>query len=141
MQRVYRKKFIVRLVCLGGLAFASFYVYLAFKKPLDPSSRSIALAFTWGLLVAAVGGVAYGFTTYVAISDDRIETRTMFRKQSLSLDQISHRREYEDRGLLLPFLELVPYVPSDAAIRIPIDDYAFDDDFWHWIGRIRAAEV
>lgn len=142
MKHVYGKKISVKafyLVCLG---LALFYAHFAWSKPPDAPSRPMELAIAAGLLLPALGFVVYGFTVYIAISDDSVETGSIFGKQYLRLHQISHRREYQKEAgddYILRYIEFIPTDPRERALKIVTDHFAFDTEFRRFVERFPEA--
>jgi hypothetical protein len=108
---------------------------------------------TWLDLIIGVFLVCFGtffavqaLTLSVVLTDESITVGSVFRKQSLHLEDIRYRREYEeyqdavDGGINVYYLELVARDGEHESIRIAKDDFDFDRDFWEWVSRIRDFE-
>jgi hypothetical protein len=105
-----------------------------------------ALAIAAGLLVPTLGSVVHSSTADVAISDDAVETGSLFRRRSLPLNQISHRREHQkDAGddYIVRYTEFVaksiptpvPNAPRQRPLKIAINHFAFDSEFRRFVER------
>jgi len=115
---------------------------LHYRCPVDDE----ALAIAAGLLVPALGFVAYGFTACVAISGDAVETGSLFRRRSLPLSQISHRREYqEDAGddYIVRYIEFVPKsvrnAPRERPLKIATHHFDFDSEFRRFVEQFAGS--
>ena len=120
---------------------------LHYRCPVDDE----ALAIAAGLIAPALGFVAYGFTAYVAISADAVETGSLFRRRSLPLSQISHRREYQkDAGddYIVRYIEFVPKsvprsapnAPRERPLKIATNHFDFDSEFRRFVERFPEAD-
>lgn len=151
MKHVYGKKISVKVFYLVFLGLALFYGYKAWTQPPENSTRTMQLAIAAGLLVPALGFVAYGFTAHVAISNEAVETGSLFRRRSLPLNQISHRREYQkDAGddYIVRYIEFIPKsvpksapnAPRERPLKIATNHFDFDSEFRRFVEQFPEAD-
>jgi hypothetical protein len=138
MKHVYGRKTSVKVVYLFFLGLAVWYGQVVWNKPSDAPSHPMELAIAVGLIVPALVAVINSFASYVAVSDESIETGGLFGKHSLRLDQISHRREYQkDAGddYILRYIEFIPRDPRERALKIVTNHFDFDTEFRRFADR------
>jgi hypothetical protein len=98
------------------------------------------------LFLAGAGFAVQTFTARVVVSDDCIRVGSIFRSQSMQLDQIRYRREYmeshsgPDGNINVYYLELIPYDYQAPSLKISKDDFDFDRAFWDWMVSIPERE-
>lgn len=101
-----------------------------------------------GIALACVGTFfsARAFTLSVVLTEESISYGSVFRRQSMRLNEIRYRREYEeykdgpDGGANVHYLELVPRDGECHSLRISKDDFDFDHAFWERVLRIPDFE-
>jgi hypothetical protein len=146
LRRVYRTRNSLKVFCFVFLAFALFFAFSRWRGISVGASTWLDLVIAIVLVLAGAGFAAQTFTGRVVLSDDSIRHGSVFRSQSMRLDQIRYRREYEEYqdspegGINVYYLELVPYDGEGQSLKISKDDFDFDRAFWEWVVRIPDFE-
>lgn len=146
MRRVYRAVNSTKVFYLVFLAFSLFFGVVAWRGISSGANTWIDLAIAIVLVLAGAGFTAQTFTARVVLSDDFIRIGSVFRNQSMRLDQIRYRREYEEYhdgpegGVNVYYLELVPYDGEARCLKISKDEFDFDRAFWDWMVSIPDIE-
>jgi hypothetical protein len=106
----------------------------------------MAFAIALVLVLVGAGLTAQTLTARVVLSDEFIRIGSVFRSQSMRLDQIHYRHEYEqyqdspDGGVNVSYLELISYDGAARSLKIPKDEFDFDHVFWDWMVSIPEIE-
>jgi len=146
LRRVYRTRNSLKVFCFVFLGFALFFAFSAWRGISVGAGTWLDLVIAIVLVLAGAGFAAQTFTGRVVLSDDSIRYGSVFRSQSMHLDRIRYRREYEEYqdgaegGINVYYLELVPYDGEAQSLKISKDDFDFDRAFWEWVGRIPDFE-
>jgi len=146
LRRVYRTRNSLKIFCFVFLAFALFFALSAWRGRSIGTGTWLDLVIAIVLVFAGAVFAAETFTGRVVLSDDSIRYGSIFRSQSMHLDQISYRREYEEYqdgpegGINVYYLELVPYDGEAQSLKISKDDFDLDRAFWEWVTRIPDFE-
>jgi hypothetical protein len=132
----------LKVFCLAFLAITLCCSFSAWRGISTGANTWLDVAIATVLVLAGAGLAARTFTARVVLSDDSIHHGSVFRSQSMRLDQIRYRREYEEYqdgpegGINVYYLELVPYDGEAQSLKISKDDFDFDRAFWDWVVRI-----
>ena len=146
MERVYRTRSSRKAFFLIFLVISVLLVFGAWKEVLSSVSSWSTLAVVLVLVVIGAVSATETLTSRVVLLDESIRYGSVFRSQSLHLDQIRYRREYEEYqdgaegGIIISYLELVSGGGAPQSLRILKDDFDFDSDFWQWVLRIPDLE-
>jgi hypothetical protein len=146
LRRVYRAKNWSKVFCLVFLAFSLVFSVGAWRGISVGTNTWFDLAVGLVLVLVGAGFAAQTFTVEVALTDDSIRHGSIFRSQSMRLDQIRYRREYEedqrdgDGGTIVHYLEFVPRESNFQSLRISKDDFELDSAFWEWALRVPEIE-
>jgi len=142
VRSVYRAKNSLKVFWLGFLAFSVFFSITAWVG--ISAGTNIWIDVAVGILLVCVGafGAAQTFIICVVLTEESIRCGSVFRRQSMRLDQIRYRLEYEEYqespegNIHVHYLELVPYDGDSPSLKISKDDFDFDHAFWDWVFRI-----
>ena len=96
MSRVYRTKNSLKVFCFVFLAVSLFFGFSASRGFSTGANTWLDLAIAIVLIFAGAGFAAQTFTARVVLAEDSIRYGSVFRSHSMHLDQIQHRREYEE---------------------------------------------
>jgi hypothetical protein len=135
----------LKVFCFVFFAFSLFFSFSAWRGRSVGTTTWFDLAIGIVLVVAGAVIAAQTFTARVVLSDDFIHHGSVFRSQSMQLNQIRYRREYEEYqdgpegGINVCYLELVPNNEA-KSLKISKDDFDFDPAFWEWVIRIPEFE-
>jgi hypothetical protein len=146
LRRVYRTKNSLKIFHFAFLAFSLFFSVSAWRGISTDAKTWLVLAIAIVLVLVGAGLAAQNFTARVVLSDDSIRIGNVFRSQSVRLNQIRYRREYEEfqegpeGGVNVCYLELVPYDGGGRSLKISKDDFDFDRAFWDWMVSIPDSE-
>lgn len=136
----------MKAFCLVFLALSLFFSFGAWRGISSGANTWLDLAIAIVLVLVGAGFATQTFTARVVLSDDSIRIGSFFRSQSMRLDQIRYRREYEEYqdgpegGVNVYYLELVPYDGEARSLKISKDDFDFDRAFWDWMVGIPDSE-
>jgi hypothetical protein len=109
-----------------------------------PTLGLIAIALVLVLVGASL--TAQTLTARVVLSDEFIRIGSVFRSQSMRLDQFQHRHEYEEYqdgpegGTNVYYLNFIPYDGAARSLKISKDEFDFDRAFWDWMVSIPDIE-
>jgi hypothetical protein len=124
------------------LALALFFSFSAWKGLLAGTSTWFDLTIAIVLVLGGAALAAQTLTASVVLTPDSIRHGNIFRTNSLHLDQIHYRREYEEYqnnpegGVNVHYLEFVACDVETKSLKISKDDFDFDGAFWEWVLRI-----
>lgn len=127
-------------------ALALFFSISAWRGVVDGRNTWLDLTIAMVLFLAGVAITVPTFTASVVLTADSIRHGNMFRSDSLNLNQIRYRREYEEYqngpegGVNVSYLEFVSYDGEAKSLKISKDDFDFDTAFWEWVLRIPDFE-
>jgi hypothetical protein len=136
----------LKAFCLVFLALSLFFSFGAWRGISSGANTWLDLAIAIVLVLVGAGFATQTFTARVVLSDDSIRIGSFFRSQSMRLDQIRYRREYEEYqdgpegGVNVYYLELVPYDGEARSLKISKDDFDLDRAFWDWMVGIPDSE-
>ena len=134
--RVYRLKWWQLAFALFFLTFGGVFTTIAWGGPIIGQAAAQPMLMTVAIVFVAVGlGLTLSsFKSRVTFTADAIESRTLFRQESLPLHAIRGRREYVVRNPKGGSTKHLKLVPNDD--RLPTLDflkyYTFDDVFFNW---------
>jgi hypothetical protein len=146
LRNVYRAQNSLKVFGASFLAFSLLFSIGAWKGVSVGTNTWADLAI--GIALACVGTFfsARAFTLSVVLTEESISYGSVFRRQSMRLNEIRYRREYEeykdgpDGGVNVHYLELVPRDGECHSLRISKDDFDFDHAFWERMLRIPDFE-
>jgi hypothetical protein len=146
LRSVYRAQNSLKVFGVSFLAFSLLFSIGAWKGVSVGTNTWIDLAI--GIALACVGTffAARAITLSVVLTEESISYGSVFRRQSVRLNEIRYRREYEeykdgpDGGVNVHDLELVPRDGECHSLRISKDDFDFDHAFWEQMLRIPDFE-
>jgi hypothetical protein len=136
----------VKVFCLAFLFIAVAFSVGAWKDISVGTNTWMDISIGVALVCLGAGLVAQTFTVSVVLTDQSVSYGSIFRKQSLELNEVRYRREYEEYhdgpegGINVYYLELVPYDRESRSLKISKDDFEFDRAFWEWMYRIPDLE-
>ncbi len=146
MRHIYRTRNSVKVFCLVFLALSLFFGIGAWRGISSRANTWTDFAIAIILVLVGAGLTAQTLTARVVLSNEFIRIGSVFRSQSMRLDQIHHRREYEEfqdspeGGINVSYLELIPYDGAARSLKIPKDEFDFDRAFWDWMVSIPDIE-
>ncbi len=125
--RIYHNDMVFRVVA-GLLLGVPGALMAAFGLVLGFSGDSAALAVV-GCAVAMLWMAGETVTRYVRLTEESIETGTMFSSRALGLDEIAGKRIVRGR-----FLGILLYSSKPGRARLSIGGgLDFDAAFWSWL--------
>jgi hypothetical protein len=139
LRRVYRTRNSLKVFYFVFLAFSLFFSFSVWRGVSAGASTWLDLTIALVLVFAGAVLTAHIFTACVVLTDDSICHGSVFRSQSMHLDQIRYRREYEEYkdgaegGINVYYLEFIPYDGGSQSLRISKDEFDFDREFWDWV--------
>jgi hypothetical protein len=146
LRRVYVARNSLKVFCFVFLALALFFSFSAWRGLSDGTNTWFDLTVAIVLVFAGAGLAAQTFTASVVLTADSIRYGSVFRSDSLHLNQIRYRREYEEYqnspegGGNVSYLEFVPFDGETKSLKISKDDFDFDGAFWEWVLRVPDLE-
>jgi hypothetical protein len=146
LKRIYRSRNSAKVFRLVFLALSLIFGVGAWRSLSSRLNTWIDFGIALILVLVGAGLAAQTLTARIVLSDKFIRIGSVFRGQSMRLDQIHHRHEYEeyqdspDGGINVSYLELIPYDNAARSLKIPKDEFDFDRAFWDWMVSIPDVE-
>lgn len=146
MRRIYRTRNSAKVFYLAFLAVSLFVGVGTWRGISSRANTWTDFAIALVFVLVGAGLTAQTLTARVVLSDEFIRIGSVFRSQSMRLDQIPHRHEYEEYqdggegGINVSYLELIPYDGAARSLKIPKDEFDFDHAFWDWMVSIPDIE-
>jgi hypothetical protein len=134
----------LKVFCAVFLALSLFFCVGAWRGMTSGANTWLDLTIAIVLVLAGAGFAAQTFTARVVLSEGSIRVGSVFSSQTMRLDQIRYRREYEEYqdgpegGVNVYYLELIPRDGEARSLKISKDD--FDRAFWDWMVSIPDRE-